>query len=260
MQRLAFLHHKCGTTYINRVFSKIGREAGFSYFRYHPFLDPLAIFRHTIRQRLWFQLRIPALRLFRRAQVWHVPNTHYEMIVARIRGPYRGFHVIRDPRDMIVSGYFSHRYSHPLNNPWGRAYLQAHRQWLNAVPPATGLAREIDIGYGVAAMKDWNYGNPHILEVRFEDLIRSPAHCYGKIFDHLQVRVPPAALDGVTRQLTFEKLSGGRPAGREDIRSHFRKGLPGDWRNHFNDTHKALFKARWGDVLIRLGYERDNDW
>jgi hypothetical protein len=28
-------------------------------------------------------------------------------------GPVGGFHMIRDPRDMIVSGYFSHRYSHP---------------------------------------------------------------------------------------------------------------------------------------------------
>ena len=39
-----------------------------------------------------------------------------------------------------------------------------------------------------------------------------------------------------------------------------RKGIVGDWRNHFNDEHKQLFKRFWGNSLIELGYEDDYDW
>ncbi len=32
------------------------------------------------------------------------------------------------------------------------------------------------------------------------------------------------------------------------------------WREHFSDEHKKLFKDVAGDLLVRLGYEKNNDW
>jgi hypothetical protein len=44
-------------------------------------------------------------------------------------------------------------------------------------------------------------------------------------------------------------------------KSHtFRSGKTGGWREHFTDEHKKLFKEVAGDLLVRLGYERSNDW
>jgi hypothetical protein len=40
----------------------------------------------------------------------------------------------------------------------------------------------------------------------------------------------------------------------------FRSGKTGGWREHFTPAHKALFKDVAGDLLVRLGYERNNDW
>lgn len=40
----------------------------------------------------------------------------------------------------------------------------------------------------------------------------------------------------------------------------FRSGKTGDWREHFTEEHKELFKDVTGDLLVRLGYEKDNDW
>jgi len=40
----------------------------------------------------------------------------------------------------------------------------------------------------------------------------------------------------------------------------FRGGRVGDWRNHFTDEHKTLFKSLAGDTLIRLGYETSHNW
>src|SRR5580700_2887646 len=47
---------------------------------------------------------------------WSYINADYTFV----RGvKLKGFHVVRDPRDLIVSAYFSHLYSHPDQN-WPR--------------------------------------------------------------------------------------------------------------------------------------------
>jgi hypothetical protein len=40
----------------------------------------------------------------------------------------------------------------------------------------------------------------------------------------------------------------------------FRKGIIGDWRNHFSAEHKRVFKELAGQILINLGYEQNYDW
>ena len=40
----------------------------------------------------------------------------------------------------------------------------------------------------------------------------------------------------------------------------YRKGQPGNWREHFTPVNKALFKEQAGELLLRLGYEQDDSW
>lgn len=41
---------------------------------------------------------------------------------------------------------------------------------------------------------------------------------------------------------------------------NFRKGIIGDWKNHFTEEHKELFKKIAGQLLIEEGYEKDLKW
>jgi hypothetical protein len=40
----------------------------------------------------------------------------------------------------------------------------------------------------------------------------------------------------------------------------FFQGKIGRWKECFNEEHKKLFKEKYGDILIRLGYEQDYNW
>lgn len=40
----------------------------------------------------------------------------------------------------------------------------------------------------------------------------------------------------------------------------FRKGIVGDWQNHFTKEMKDYFKDQTGDLLIEAGYATDMDW
>ena len=44
-------------------------------------------------------------------------------------------------------------------------------------------------------------------------------------------------------QFSFENMSGGRKAGSEDQKSFFRKGVSGDWENHFSEEEATLFSG-----------------
>ena len=58
----------------------------------------------------------------------------------------------------------------------------------------------------------------------------------------------------------FSRLARGRTQGEENTKSHFRKGISGDWKNHFNHDHKDYFKKYYNEILVKLGYENDDKW
>jgi Sulfotransferase domain len=63
----------------------------------------------------------------------------------------------------------------------------------------------------------------------------------------------------IAEEFSFERQAGRRP-GEEDKRSFRRRGMVGDWRNHFNHEARELFDRYAGSELILLGYERDRSW
>jgi hypothetical protein len=211
-------------------------------------------------------------------------------------GEHRGVHIIRDPRDIAVSAYFSHMHSHSVEQ-WSE--LQNYRDKLQAMSKEEGLATEIENRKTeFRQIESWNYDQPNILEIRFEDMPDSSYDLVIRVFQHYGLvddsryrtrhKLREMALDVVdsiggtagsklTRwirpdtvsgaeilamawQFRFQSLAGGRKAGDENVKSHFRKGRPGDWVNHFTNDHKAQFKALYPNILQQLGYEASNDW
>jgi hypothetical protein len=64
----------------------------------------------------------------------------------------------------------------------------------------------------------------------------------------------------IVERHSFRRKSGGRKKGEENRSHHYRKGVPGDWVNYFDDKLKQSFKDRYGDLVVQLGYENDYDW
>jgi hypothetical protein len=209
---------------------------------------------------------------------------------------HRGVHIVRDPRDIAVSAYFSHLHSHSVKE-WSE--LEGYRESLKSMSKEEGLLAEIENRKTeFEQIGTWDYEQPNILEIKFEEMADSSYDLVVRVFLHyglidnsdyrvrhrfkevafdvvdgigksagraLTRRFRPASLSGaeilgLAWRFRFQSLAGGRKQGEENIKSHFRKGRPGDWVNHFNDEHKALFKELYPDILIKLGYETSNDW
>ena len=102
-------------------------------------------------------------------------------------------------------------------------------------------------------------GNGYV-EVRYEDLLERPEEEVRRLLEFLRAETSEKTVKKCVNAASFKKLSKGRTRGQEDPTSFFRKGIAGDWRNVFTEQDKILFKKEAGDLLIRLGYEKDDSW
>jgi len=277
---ILFGHHKCATTWMTGIIQRVCLYSGWRF----------AVLSHAGE----FQADLPAF--FQKNQLDFAAYTNADIQFVASLDHYRGFHMVRDPRDIIVSAYFSHLYSHPTTH-W--ADLEIQREKLKNVSKDEGVTLTIDyLAHVFEQIGSWDYNLPEVLEVRYEDVIISPYQKVLEIFRFLGVldetgfslqqqslhliryllnalywrykwaapmrfpikKIKAETLLGIVHGMRFSSLSNGRQMGEEDIKSHYRKGVPGDWRNHFTPDHKQYFKERYGNLLIKLGYETDQNW
>lgn len=224
-------HHKAMTTYFNAV---------------------LRFFAYAARLKFEkINLEQPAAdtRLFL--------SNHSRMELAPLV-PYRGIHLMRDPRDMIVSGYHYHKWT---NETWahrpddqGRSYQQK----IQEADTRTGLFMEIDhfIFFYREQLENWNLDDPDILEVAYEDLMgEGRDRIYQDIFAHLGVPEDQAAI-GVDLMRLFEaKRRTGRAKDVSRARHrHIRSGRNEQWREELAPEHLEYIEVQLGPVLRKFGY------
>jgi len=107
---------------------------------------------------------------------------------------------------------------------------------------------------------DWVY------KFRYERAIREPEVVAAEIIEYGVGRTAEIfgfTMEGSQRGPSFADMvcqMVERASQRQDSIT-FRKGRIGDWREHFTDEHKKLFKESDKDGwLVRLGYETSEDW
>jgi len=172
--------------------------------------------------------------------------------------------MMRDPRDQLISRVFHIRRDE--NHIWHEHLKES------SLDEAIELCIEGREGLpGTRTMvelsQSWFNSEIEIIVVRYEKLVDDPQIELSKVLEYLEMNLPDGLISAIIKRNQFERLSRGRKfwdksrrQGQADPRSHFRKGIVGDWINYLNESQKILFKAVAGDKLIELGYENDLNW
>lgn len=165
--------------------------------------------------------------------------------------------VYRDPRDVIVSHVFYATELHPGHgmHEYYTTELDSIEERINAAirgvdEPGAELS-------GIRSKYDAYLGwleTPQVLCLRFEALILERQQALGKILDYLATR---GFMPSVPRDAAITALA---EAIQPKKSGTFRKGQPGNWREHFTAENIAVFKQHSGDLLTRLGYEQNEEW
>lgn len=97
-------------------------------------------------------------------------------------------------------------------------------------------------------------------EVKYESLLADTAKELKRLLIFLGAESSDDAVRQCVEKVRFERLTGGRQRGEEDPSAALRKGIAGDWKNVFTEEDRQIFKEEAGNLLVKLGYEKDNDW
>ena len=165
--------------------------------------------------------------------------------------------IYRDPRDLVVSHVF---YATDMYLDHGMHELY---QQLDSMEARLNVAIE---GSSIKGFELGNVRNrylhqikwldtPQVLSIRFEDLILNREPTIEKILDYIESFdvefscTRPEAIEAIKKTIQPKKAG------------TFRKGQPGNWREHFTTENKSRFKNVAGDLLTKLGYEEnDLEW
>ncbi len=182
--------------------------------------------------------------------------TKEEFDTAILPENYYKFIVIRDLRDTLISGYYSIKISHP---PMGQ--IADWRKILNEVSLEDGLLFLMKNWLPDSAAIQQSWLNAREELIRYEDLLEHDLDLlHDLLINKAMMNIDPENLRTVILESRFENVTGGRKLGQENLHVHERKGIPGDWKNHFSDRIRHEFKLQFGDLLANTGYEANSSW
>ena len=98
-----------------------------------------------------------------------------------------------------------------------------------------------------------------MFQTSYEAMTATPKESVRALLAFLDLPTDDTTLDDMIHRSSFEFITG-RKQGQEDTSGFYRKGVAGDWVNHYSDQEKEEFGKLAGDVLVRFGYETSADW
>jgi hypothetical protein len=263
MARLArklvcFSYHKSGTSLLLHVMTKVSRALGLSLANHYGLVG----------------------RIDLDADIILLPHS---LLAAPLEQPYRAIRMVRDPRDIWVSGYLYHLrceeawcrntdfdLTAPIAWPrvdysvahrpedWKRRYLQSlggrsYQQTLLALPLEEGLAFELQnyTGWTLEAMRAWSRSGVDALDLQLEAVMTDFDGSMGRIFAHFGFtpEQTAVALD-VARSEDIRRMSDAAIAERPQIYSR----RISKWREVLTTAQVIRFKDLHGGLIRELGY------
>jgi hypothetical protein len=177
-------------------------------------------------------------------------------VLARVNTPaYIPYFIFRDPRDVVVSHvfYVTEMETRHVHHDYYQSLPDFNTRLKVSILGRPDSDSEFpDIAARFAPYLGW-LDQPSVMKIHFEDLINDRSRTLNRILDPFLTRTPLRA----PRHLILEALESSINPNRSPT---FRSGKTGEWKKHFTAEHKKFFKDAAGDLLVRLGYEKDKDW
>lgn len=248
-------HHKTGTVWMRDILKDIARGCGFHFVRY-----PRSLKNWEEAQRKAVSQKGALLRIDEKSHIRPVDRTSATVM-----------HLVRDPRDVLVSATHYHQKSTEnfLMRPWGRkTHDKSYKDYIKALETFEDKARFEMSAYTsrvFADMQSWDPEIGHSIEVKYEDLIQDKSlSLFRHVFDTagFDTQETLTALEIVWDRSLFGGMAD-QARQKQVVRegtAHIRNGHSGQWINCFTYQLACEFRDLYQPLLEKLGYEANGAW
>ena len=172
--------------------------------------------------------------------------------------------VVRDGRDVMVSYYHHMYFGNSILPEWVFEYYRTRAPFKDFENVEKNMPAYIEYMFTKHMMQGkvvtWKsflhsyLDKPSVTFVKYEDLLEDREKWIRYINERCHINSPERIIRKTVEKTSFETMSG-RNHGVEDAKSHQRKGISGDWKNHFTEKHMQIFREMGGEEFLRsVGY------
>ena len=218
---ILFTHHKCASTWLTLIIDDICRRNNLKLLNV-PWGRQCPVSEYTIKSALTSG-----------NDVVIALNAEYSSVKNHISANMQCIHIIRNPLSIILSAYYSHRRTHPIDG-WNS--LADQRKVLSEVDQDIGLALTLaflesknfqpETNGPLRDIISWDYADPRIVTLRMEDITSNTADFFAMLS---RTEVLKNALMPDPGMFSFAAITG-RQQGAIDPTSHYRCGSRDEWR------------------------------
>ena len=166
---------------------------------------------------------------------------------------YRAFLIIRDPRDILVSQYYSHAYSHAIPSKNGNKYeifvkTSLHTRSISIdeyVIAESDKTLKIFLRYQTLMLDVY----PEVCVLSYEEMTENFPNWLDKLLACCELEVSHSL-----KNKLIEENQRSRPI-QENIHSHVRQGKAGDYKNKLKPETIRYLDEKFAPVLNAFGYK-----
>lgn len=180
-------------------------------------------------------------------------------------GDYRLSRFIRDPRDLIVSGFHYHKRGaenwtniiDPTaedlrivngNTPEQMTPGHSISSYLQSLNEEDGLLAEIEIRKNhLISMQEWPHDNPRILTIKYENILGNEVQTFERLFEFYEF----GALKRAIGRSLASKYSSKNMSQKT---KHIRDPRPNQWKEYFTPKVTDYFNSQYPDLLGMYNY------
>ncbi|MEL6609212.1 MAG: sulfotransferase domain-containing protein [Pseudomonadota bacterium] len=243
-------HHKTGTIWMRKVFRRIAAEQN-----------------------------IPFMQMYRPKRMADLPEDGPAIVVnwnSSFPQPLldhpdaRFIHIIRDPRDVLLSGTRYHqvaglgneKFLREKREEWGGKNYQDHIKALKTQGEKLRFEMEHKHAATLSEMLRWDYKHPHSYEIAYEDLIEdTDCAIFRGILEG--IAAPGVDIDAAVQAYWDLSLFGGlaKAEDRDERQNlHVASGQPAQWVDKLPRDVAEDYLKQHGADLKALKYEKTNKW
>lgn len=179
---------------------------------------------------------------------------------------YKIIYVIRDPRDIVISGMYYFDFVPTLlyfirSIDMGRITILI-KKILNRITPRNKKKKQMinAVLHGDSRVNEWlansweehinSYRGKGIFFLKYEQLLKNPRETCIELLDYLKIEVEATHIDQSIIEHSFKKRKKKLQEENSPIVDLLRKGITGSWKTHFSSKEISSFQIHFKNKAV----------